>query len=133
MRWLSLGSAHYHPPYVIYLIYTTACNFCLYMVARLQFSALCITHGGVPPRCAQTHTHTDTCAHTQVSTPVLILAAIFDLVLVLVFRRKCILVLVIFILLSFSLVFVDENSEHFSLVLVDEVSLHFSLVLVTLN
>src|SRR4029434_7036 len=57
-------------PYVIYLIYTTACNFCLYMVARLQFSALCIAHGGGPPRCAQTHTHThtDTCAHTQVST-----------------------------------------------------------------
>ena len=49
----------------------------------------------------------------------LILAAILDLVLV------------IFILLSFSLVFVDESSEHFSLVLVDEVSLHFSLVLVT--
>src|SRR4029434_1434150 len=65
--------------------------------------------------------------------PVLILAAILDLVLVLVFRRKCILLLVIFILLSFSLVFVDENSEHFSLVLVDKVSLHFSLVLVTLN
>src|SRR4029434_3256114 len=63
--------------------------------------------------------------------PVLILAAILDLVLVLVFRRKCILLLVIFILLSFSLVFFDENSEHFSLVLVDEVSLHFSLVLVT--
>src|SRR4029434_7415046 len=38
--------------------------------------------------------------------------------------------LVIFILLSFSLVFVDENSEHFSLVLVDENSEHFSLVLV---
>ena len=55
-------------PHVIYLIYTTACNFCLYMVARLQFSALCIAHGGVPPRCAQTHTQTDTCAHTQVST-----------------------------------------------------------------
>src|SRR4029434_2706529 len=42
------------------LFYTTACNFCLYMVARLQFSALCITHGGVPPRCAQTQTHTHT-------------------------------------------------------------------------
>src|SRR4029434_6657819 len=38
------------------------------MVARLQFSALCIAHGRVPPRCAQTHTHTVTCAHTQVST-----------------------------------------------------------------
>ena len=73
----------------IHLIYTTACHFCLYVVARLDFSsALCIVHGGVPSRCAHTHTqtsarthtqtgarahththtHTNTCAHTQVST-----------------------------------------------------------------
>lgn len=31
-----------------YLIYTTACHFCLYMVARLQISALWTTHCGVP-------------------------------------------------------------------------------------
>ena|SRR4029434_2512434 len=57
----------------------------------------------------------------------------FGSYLVLVFRRKCILVLVTFshFYPPFSLVFVDENSEHFSLVLVDEVLLHFSLVLVT--
>src|SRR4029434_4171668 len=35
------------------------------MVARLQFSALCIAHGGVPPRCAQTHTHRHVRAHAH--------------------------------------------------------------------
>src|SRR4029434_6681313 len=49
----------------IYLIYTTACNFCLYMVARLQFS---VSRMAEFRHDAHKHTHTDTCAHTQVST-----------------------------------------------------------------
>ena len=54
----------------------------------------------------------------------LILAAILDLVLVLVFWTKMLIslshILVIAILDSFSLVLVDENSKGFSPVLVDE-------------
>lgn len=34
----------------------TACLFCLYIVTCLQFSALCMAHGGVPPQCTHTQT-----------------------------------------------------------------------------
>ena len=64
----------------------------------------------------------------------LILAAILDLVLVLVFWTKMLVsfshILVISILESFSLVLVDENAKGFSPVLVNEKPLHFSQVLV---
>src|SRR4029434_6632011 len=69
---------HSHPPHTLTLGLTypgvySQCNFCLYMVARLQLSALCIAHGRVPPPCAhkntRTQTQTHTHAHTQKHTP----------------------------------------------------------------
>jgi len=57
----------------------------------------------------------------QTFQPVFILAAIFDLVL----RQKMI---ISFILHSFSVVLLDENSKRFSPVLVDEKSLGYILV-----
>ena len=60
-------------PYVIYLIYTTACHFCLYMVRvwispLLSVSRTAEFHRAHTQTRARTPTHIDTRAHTQVST-----------------------------------------------------------------
>ena len=60
-------------PHVIYLIYTTACHFCLYMVRvwislLLSVSRTVEFHRAHTQTRARTPTHTDTWAHTQVST-----------------------------------------------------------------